>query len=93
MMLQAKRHFWNRGDECPDGFAIDAMQGLGRSAKPMGEFLLRVTGRQDNDLFAMFASHPLSQDRLVRMSQADRGMTGGALLDAAEWQAAKDFCK
>ena len=76
-----------------DGFAIDAMQGLGRSAKPMGEFLLRVTGRQGDDVFAMFASHPLSQDRLDRMSKADRGSPGAPLLDDAEWRAIKEMCE
>lgn len=76
-----------------DGFAIDAMNGLGRSAKPMGEFLLRVTGKQSDDALAMFASHPFSEDRLARMSAADHGITGPPLLDDAEWQALKDICK
>ena len=76
-----------------DGFAIAVMTGLGRSSKPTGEFLLRVTGKQGEGPLAIFASHPFSQDRLARMSAADKGNSGPPLLDAAEWQALKDICK
>lgn len=76
-----------------DGFAIDVMNGLGRSPKPMGEFLLRVTGKQGDTPFGMFASHPFSEDRLARMSAADKGISGPPLLDAAQWQALKDICR
>ena len=76
-----------------DGFAIDVMNGLGRSPKPMGEFLLRITGKQGDTPLDMFASHPFSEDRLARMSAADKGTSAPPLLDDAEWQALKDICK
>ena len=33
-------------ERAADAFAIDVMHKLGRSAKPMGEFLFRVTGAE-----------------------------------------------
>ena len=76
-----------------DGFAIDVMRGLGRSPKPMGEFLLRVTGKQGDTPFDIFASHPFSEDRLARMTAADKGTSAPPLLDDTEWKALKDICK
>ena len=75
-----------------DGYAIAVMTGLGRSPKPMGEFLLRVTGKQGEGPLAIFAGHPFSEDRLARMTAADKGNSGPPLLDAAEWRALKDIC-
>ena len=48
-----------------DGFAIDVMHRLGRPAKPTGELLLRVTGKEGKGL-SIISTHPLSEDRLAR---------------------------
>lgn len=95
-----------------DAFAIDVMQKLGRSARPMGEFLVRITegarpvpksdakpdAKPDAKAAArpganIFASHPLSADRLDRMKQADRPNTGPELLTPTQWRALKGICR
>jgi len=69
------------------------MRKLGRSPKPMGEFLLRVTGKEKGKGLALISSHPLSEDRLARMSKQDVAPTGQPLLTADEWAALKAICK
>jgi predicted Zn-dependent protease len=69
-----------------DGFAIDVMHRLGRPAKPTGELLLRVTGKEGKGL-SIISSHPLSEDRLARMSREDRPASGPPLLTSEEWRA------
>jgi Zn-dependent protease with chaperone function len=76
-----------------DGFAIDVMHKLGRSPQPMGEFLLRITGEQRKSPMSIFASHPLSEDRLETMKKANRPNTGPAILSDAQWRALKNICK
>jgi len=76
-----------------DSFAIGVMHGLGRPVKPMGELLFRVTGKQRDSSISILASHPLTEDRLARMS-AEAAMSPGApLLSAEQWQALKAICK
>jgi Zn-dependent protease with chaperone function len=75
-----------------DSFAIDMMEKLGRSPKPMGELLFRVTGKEGNKALSILASHPLTEDRLKRMSDADRPAGGRPLLTATEWAALKSIC-
>lgn len=74
-----------------DGFAIDLMHRLGRSPKPMGQLLFRVTGNEAGSL-SILAGHPLTQDRLARMTEADQPPSGPPLLTAAEWQSLKAIC-
>ncbi len=76
-----------------DQTTIDIMRKLGRSPKPMGEFLLRVTGKEKGKGLALISSHPLSEDRLARMSQQDAAPTAPPLLTATEWAALKAICK
>ena len=76
-----------------DDFAIDVMHKLGRSPQPMGEFLLRVTGEQRKSPMSIFASHPLSEDRLETMKKANRPNTKPAILSNAQWRALKNICK
>jgi Zn-dependent protease with chaperone function len=76
-----------------DQMTIDIMRKLGRSPKPMGEFLLRVTGKEKGKGLALISSHPLSEDRLARMSQQDAAPTAPPLLTATEWAALKAICK
>ncbi len=74
-----------------DGFAIDVMHRLGRPAKPTGELLLRVTGKEGKGL-SIIASHPLSEDRLGRMSREDKPGGGPPLLTSEEWRSLKSIC-
>jgi Zn-dependent protease with chaperone function len=99
-----------------DAFAIEVMHKLGRSARPMGEFLVRITDRPlapsksdtkpdaQSDAkpdakaaarpgASIFASHPLSADRLDRMKQAERPSTGPELLTPTQWLALKGICR
>lgn len=77
-----------------DSFAIETMHRLGRPAKPMGELMVRVTGKEGGKGLSIVSSHPLSEDRLARMGKADAGSTlnGAPLLSAAEWRALKGIC-
>jgi Zn-dependent protease with chaperone function len=77
-------------EERADGFAISVMHKLGRSPKPLGELLTRITGpdRQRNIL----SSHPVSAERLERMTREDRPVTGLPILSDAEWTALKKIC-
>jgi len=76
-----------------DEFAIDVMHKLGRSPKPMGDLLLRVTGTQANKSYTILASHPMTEARRDLMIKEDRPSTGAALLSAAQWQALKTMCQ
>ncbi|MGF6312472.1 Zn-dependent protease with chaperone function [Bradyrhizobium sp. i1.8.4] len=77
-----------------DTFAIETMHKLGRPAKPMGELMFRVTGKEGGKGFSLVSGHPLTEDRLERMGRADAGtsLTGEPLLSGAEWQALKGVC-
>jgi Zn-dependent protease with chaperone function len=75
-----------------DNFSIDVMHRLGRPTKAMGELLFRVTGKQGDSSLSILASHPMTEDRLQRMSEADRPASGPPLLTAAEWDSLKAIC-
>lgn len=79
-------------EQSADTFAMDVMRKLGRSPKPMGELLFRVTGKQGDSEMTILASHPLTEDRLERMSEADRPPTGAPLLMPGEWTALQAIC-
>ncbi len=74
-----------------DEFAIASMQTLGRSPRPLGELLVRVTG--GGKLATIVDSHPLSAERLRRMKEADATATGAPILTEAQWQALQGICK
>jgi hypothetical protein len=57
----------------------------------MGELLVRVTGKEGKGL-SIISSHPLSEDRLARMTREDRPATQPPLLTPAEWQSLKSIC-
>lgn len=90
-MIQASHS--RDAERSADQMTIDIMRKLGRSPKPMGEFLLRVTGKEKGKGLALISSHPLSEDRLARMSQQDASPTAPPLLTADEWAALKAICK
>jgi Zn-dependent protease with chaperone function len=74
-----------------DSFSIEIMQRLGRPTKPMGELLVRVTGKEGKGL-SIISTHPLSEDRLARMTREDRPATRPPLLTPQEWQSLKSIC-
>lgn len=76
-----------------DDATVAIMRKLGRSPKPMGEFLLRVTGKEKGKGLALISSHPLSEDRLARMSEQDTPPSAPPLLSAEEWAALKAICE
>jgi Zn-dependent protease with chaperone function len=75
-----------------DTFSIEVMHRLGRPTKPMGDLMFRVTGKQGDDGLSILASHPLTEDRLKRMSEQDRPPSGPPLLTDAEWASLKSIC-
>lgn len=75
-----------------DTLSIDVMHRLGRSPKPMGELMFRVTGKEGDRSLSILASHPLTEDRLARMSKEARPVTGPPLLTAVEWSSLKAIC-
>ena len=75
-----------------DSVTIEVMQKLGRSPRPMGELLYRITGKQGDYSLSIIATHPLTEDRLERMKAADRPASGPPLLTAREWKDLKAIC-
>ncbi|WP_448041255.1 M48 family metallopeptidase [Bradyrhizobium liaoningense] len=76
-----------------DTFAIEIMHKLGRSPKPAAELMFRITGKESGSgLTTILASHPLTEDRLARMTKEDRPASGPPLLTGKEWQALKGIC-
>ncbi|MCK1547064.1 M48 family metallopeptidase [Bradyrhizobium sp. 147] len=76
-----------------DTFAIDVMHALGRSPKPAAELMSRITGKEGGSgLMTILASHPLTEDRLARMTKEDRPASGPPLLTDKEWRALKAIC-
>lgn len=80
-------------ENAADEFAIRAMRNLGRSPQPMGELLVRVTGSSGRTANSIFASHPLSDERLKRMRTEAPPAAGPDILTPREWQALKNICK
>ena len=76
-----------------DTFAVDVMHKLGRSPLPMGQLLMKVTGEQGKNPLSIFASHPLTEDRLDIMKKADRPNSGPPILSDQEWRALKAICR
>src|SRR5262249_11075043 len=75
-----------------DTFSIEMMQKLGRPPKAMGELMLRVTGKEGGKGLSIISTHPLTEDRLARMSKEDQTPRGAPLLTDAEWRALKGIC-
>jgi Zn-dependent protease with chaperone function len=75
-----------------DDFSIDVMHKLGRPTKPMGALLFRVTGRQGDNNLSILTGHPLTEDRLRHMIEANQAASGPPLLTAEEWNSLKAIC-
>jgi Zn-dependent protease with chaperone function len=76
-----------------DAFSIELMHKLGRSPKPMGELLLRVTGNEKDKNFSFLSNHPFTEDRLALMQKEDRPPTSRPILSDEEWMALRSICK
>src|SRR5689334_14165234 len=72
-----------------DTFSIEIMQKLGRPPKAMGELMMRVTGKEGGKGLTIISTHPLTEDRLARMSSEGQAAKGPPLLTDAEWQGVK----
>ena len=76
-----------------DTFSIQVMHKLGRPTKAMGELLFRITGNEADKGSSILANHPLTEDRLARMTKEDQPPSGPPLLTEAEWASLKAICK
>src|SRR5882757_2676009 len=84
--------YTREAEQNADTFSIDVMHRLGRPTKPMGELLFRVTGKERDKDLSFLANHPLTEDRLARMSREDQPPSGPPLLTPAEWASLKAIC-
>ncbi len=75
-----------------DEYAITVMHRLGRPAAPFGDLLLRITGPEE-EAFSLLRDHPLTPERVERLTEGSAVSAGPALLDTLEWQALKAICK
>jgi len=75
-----------------DLFAVEVMHKLGRSPKPLGDFLFRITGAERNKSISILASHPLTENRRDMLAKEDRPPSGPPLLTDAEWQDLRAIC-
>jgi Zn-dependent protease with chaperone function len=76
-----------------DTFSIDVMHHLGRSTKPLGELLVRISRPEVEKTLSILSSHPLTEERLKTMQQADQPAGGPALISADDWSALKGICR
>src|SRR6478752_9185690 len=83
--------YTREAEQAADTFSIDVMHKLGRPTKPLGELLVRITGKEGKGL-SIISSHPLSEDRLARMTREDRPASGPPLLTPEEWRSLKSIC-
>jgi len=75
-----------------DAFAAQTLEKLGHPARPMGELLLRITGKDDEGAISILHDHPLSLARLDYLASQDKGAREPPPLDDAEWAALKAIC-
>ena len=74
-----------------DAFAADVMLALGRSPRPLGEFLSRLDP-SDNESLGFVSTHPVSTERMKMLAERDPPESGPPLLDAEHWQALLAIC-
>ncbi len=76
-----------------DLYARNLMQKLGRSPKALGVFMVRILGSEKQNPLAIFASHPVTAERVAMLEQSADGPQGPPLLSDEEWAALKAICK
>ncbi|MBV1701047.1 MAG: M48 family metallopeptidase [Hyphomicrobiales bacterium] len=76
-----------------DDFAIAVMTRLGRSPKPFGTLLARITKGQDIPAaMSLLADHPLTADRLANLTAHDTPTTAPPLLSTQDWLTLRGIC-
>jgi Zn-dependent protease with chaperone function len=78
-----------------DTFAVEVMHKLGRSPKPLGDLLERLSGPKPasgRSNFSIFTNHPLTEDRRAMLAREDRPATGPELLTDSEWKDLQAIC-
>lgn len=84
---------YSREDELQaDDFAVALLARVGRSARPLGEFLTRVSADDRLKAFAFLLDHPLSAARLARIARDDAPATGAPLMLEDDWRALRSIC-
>ena len=86
-------HYSREAEANADLFARELMVALGRSPRPLGDLLVRITGTSKPGPLSIFASHPLTADRQAALEKADAPVIGPPLLSDAEWTSLKAICK
>ena len=76
-----------------DQYARALMQKLGRSPKPLGDLLMRISGPEKDNPLSIFASHPMTADRMAMLEATGSAPTGEPLLLFGEWRALQAICK
>jgi Zn-dependent protease with chaperone function len=76
-----------------DAFSIDVMHSLGRSPKPLGELLVRMSRPQVEKTLSILSRHPLTEERLKTMQQADQPARRPELNSASEWRSLQAICR
>jgi Zn-dependent protease with chaperone function len=76
-----------------DLFAQNLMQKLGRPPKALGTLLLRIEGSDKTNPLGIFATHPLTADRIAALAESPETQEGPPLLSAGEWLELKAICK
>lgn len=75
-----------------DDFSISTLNAIGRPAKPLGELLSRISKDEKSSPLDILRDHPLSSQRLARISAGSREAIAAPLLSEEEWTALKQFC-
>lgn len=99
-VIFASRQLFDAAHSREAEFAADdhgrsVMHDLGRPAAEMAKLLVRMSG-EEKGRGNIFASHPMSRDRLERLQGADsalgKPLDGEPLLTSSEWQALRRIC-
>jgi Zn-dependent protease with chaperone function len=87
------QRFSRDSERAADAFSVETLRKLGRSPKAMGDLLMRITGPEAKGALSFLSSHPLTEERLATMAQADRPVSGPELLSTEEWRALQGVCR
>ena len=86
-------HYSRDSETSADDFALSIMGQLGRSPRPMGDLLQRLGPAEKADPTVIFASHPLTSQRIAALSKPRGPVDGPEILLPQEWQALKSICR
>ena len=76
-----------------DDYAIAVMTRLGRSPKPFGTLLARITQGHDTPAaMSLLADHPLTAERLAHLNAHDTPATAPPLLSTQDWLTLRGIC-